>query len=101
MRNPSMANGFRKRRRCILCTTVRPSFPPTLFLAPSSPAFTWWGKIFLKHESSPATPTDKEFLKFLKAREAFMRGLIKRLEKAVMEDLATPWRQCCSRLTMC
>jgi len=31
----------------------------------------------------------KEFLKFLKAREAFMRGLIKRLEKAEMEVLAT------------
>jgi hypothetical protein len=31
----------------------------------------------------------KEFLKFLKAREAFMRELIKRLEKAEMEGLAT------------
>jgi len=31
----------------------------------------------------------KEFLKFLKARETFMRGLIKRLEKAEMEVLAT------------
>ena len=31
----------------------------------------------------------KEFRKFLKAREAFMRGLIKRLEKAEMEGMMT------------
>ena len=36
-----------------------------------------------------ADTDDKEFLKFLKAREAFMRGLIKRLEKAEMEGLVT------------
>jgi len=36
-----------------------------------------------------ADTDDKEFLKFLKAREAFMRGLIKRLEKAEMEGLTT------------
>lgn len=34
-----------------------------------------------------ADTDDKEFLKFLKEREAFMRNLIKRLEKAEREGL--------------
>jgi predicted solute-binding protein len=37
-----------------------------------------------------ADTDDKEFLKFLKAREAFMRNLIKRLQKAELEGIATP-----------
>jgi predicted solute-binding protein len=36
-----------------------------------------------------ADTDDKEFLNFLKAREAFMRGLITRLEKAEMENRVT------------
>jgi hypothetical protein len=35
-----------------------------------------------------ADTDDREFLNFLKAREAFMRDLIKRLEKAERESLA-------------
>ncbi len=37
-----------------------------------------------------ADTDDKEFRKFLEAREAFMRSLITRLEKAEMEGLMTP-----------
>jgi len=37
-----------------------------------------------------ADTDDKQFLKFLKAREAFMRNLIKRLQKAELEGIATP-----------
>jgi hypothetical protein len=36
-----------------------------------------------------ADTDDKEFLMFLKSREAFMRGLITRLEKAEKEGMAT------------
>jgi hypothetical protein len=37
-----------------------------------------------------ADTDDKEFRKFLTAREVFMRKLITRLEKAEMEGLMTP-----------
>ena len=37
-----------------------------------------------------ADTDDKEFLKFLKAREEFMRNLIKRLEKAEREAMGMP-----------
>jgi hypothetical protein len=36
-----------------------------------------------------ADTDDKEFLKFLEAREAFTRGLIKRPEKAETEGVVT------------
>jgi len=37
-----------------------------------------------------ADTDDKEFLKFLKTREAFMRGLITRLQKAETDGMITP-----------
>jgi hypothetical protein len=37
-----------------------------------------------------ADTDDKAFLKFLKSREAFMRSLITRLEKAEVDGMATP-----------
>lgn len=37
-----------------------------------------------------ADTNEKEFPGFLKAREAVMRDLIKRLEKAEIEDMGTP-----------
>jgi hypothetical protein len=37
-----------------------------------------------------ADTDDKEFLMFLKAREAFMRELIKRLERAERESMGMP-----------
>jgi hypothetical protein len=37
-----------------------------------------------------ADTDEKEFLKFLKAREAFMRGLITRLQNAETDGMITP-----------
>jgi len=65
-------------------------------LAPSSPAYAWWGKIFSDARTLACYPDirfeiadteDKKFLKFHEAREAFMRGLIKRAEKAETEGV--------------
>jgi len=67
-------------------------------LAPSSPAYAWWGKIFSDARTLTCYPDirfeiddteDKECLKFLEAREAFIRGLIKRAEKAETEGVVT------------
>jgi len=75
--------------------------PPLLGSCPTKAPPTLGGARFFWCTNAPhrcdsdirfeiAATDDKEFLKFLKAREAFMRVLIKRLDKAEMEGVAAP-----------